>query len=89
MKSQKAAKSAEDELEEGSSSNTDCDQDTDVSFMNDADEEIDATEIEQEDSVEYMKRSTAEAEERMKAAQIPCWQVPTRRRAEAPEDILA
>ena len=34
---------------DGSSSNTDCDQDSDVSFMNDIDEEIDTDQIEEED----------------------------------------
>ena len=38
-----------DESEDGQSSNTHNDQDSDVSFENDADEEIDATEIEEED----------------------------------------
>ena len=56
-------KSSEDEAVEGSSSNTDCDQDSDVSFVNDTDEEIDTAEIEQEEWIEYIKRSTAEAEE--------------------------
>ena len=32
---------------EDSSSNTDCDQDSDVSFMSDTDEEIDTAEIEE------------------------------------------
>ena len=41
------------------------DQDSDVSFQEDADEEIDATENE-EDWFEYIKRSTKEADENMK-----------------------
>ena len=52
---------------EGISSNTDCDQDNDISFMNDTDDEIHADEIE-EDWIEDMKRSTAIAVERMKGA---------------------
>ena len=72
-------KSSEDETVEGSSSNTDCDQDSDVSFANDTDEENGTPEIEQEDWIEYRKRSTAEAEERMNAAKIPCW-IETHRR---------
>ena len=40
-------KSSQDETEEGSSSNTDCDQSSDVSFAKDTDEEIDTAEIEQ------------------------------------------
>ena len=58
---------------------TDCDQDGDISCKNDTDEEIDTAEIEQEDWIEYMKRSTDEAMERMKTAQIQCW-VKTHRR---------
>ena len=40
------------------------DQDSDVSFQEDADEEIDATENE-EDWIEYIKRGTKDAEEHM------------------------
>ena len=47
--------SSEDETKEGSSSNTDYDQDSDVSIANDSDKEIDRAEIEQEDWVEYVK----------------------------------
>ena len=47
--------------------------------MNDTDEEIDTAEIEEEDWIEYMKRSTDEAMERMKTAKIHCW-IKTRRR---------
>ena len=46
--------------------------------MNDTDEEIDTAEIE-EDWIEYMKRSTEEAMERMKTAKIQCW-IKTHRR---------
>ena len=42
------------------------------------DEEIDATENE-EDWIEYIKRSTKEAEEHMKKQEIPCW-IETHRR---------
>ena len=66
-------------LLKGSSSNTDCDQDSDVSVMKDTDEEMDTAEIEEEDWVEYMKRSTATPVERLKADKIPCW-IETHRR---------
>ena len=66
-------KSSDEETAEGSNSNTDCDQDSDVSFMKDIDEVIGTGEFEEEDWFEYMKRSTAAALERMKAAKIPCW----------------
>ena len=36
-------------------------------------------EIEEEDGIEYLKRSTREAEEQMKKANIPCW-IETHRR---------
>ena len=54
------------------SSNTDHDQDSDISFMNDTDEEIDTAEIEEQDWIEYMKRSTDEAMVRMKTAKVQC-----------------
>ena len=56
------------ETEEGSASNTDCDQDSDVSFSED-----------EEEWIEYIKRSTREAEKQMKKAKIPCW-IETHRR---------
>ena len=43
-----------------------------VSFQEEADEEIDATENE-EDWVEFIKRSTKDAEDHMKKHKIPCW----------------
>ena len=47
--------------------------------MNDTDEEIDTAEIAEEECFEYLKRSTAKAVERMKAAKIPHW-IETHRR---------
>ena len=44
----------------------------DVSFQEDEDEEIDATENE-EDWIEYIKRSTKEADENMKKHRVKCW----------------
>ena len=64
--------SSEDETDDGHSSSTNCDQDSDISFMKDTDEEIDTAMIDEEDWVEYMKRSTEEAMERMKPAKIQC-----------------
>ena len=63
--------SSDEEIVECSGSNTDCDQDSDVSFMKDTDEEIDAGEIEEDEWTDYMKRSTAIAAERLKAAKMP------------------
>ena len=48
------------------------DQDSDVSFESDNDEEIDAAEIEEEDWVEYIKRSTNEGLEKMGSEKIRC-----------------
>ena len=61
-------KETEDESQEESNK----DQDSDVSFQEEADEEIDATENE-EDWVEFIKRSTKDAEEHMKKHKLPCW----------------
>ena len=52
--------------------NTECDQDSDVSFTKDTDEVIDTAQFEEEHWIEHIKRSTATAVERMKAAQTPC-----------------
>ena len=57
--------STEDENEGGQSSNTRNDQDSDISFENDTDDEIDTTAIEEEDWIEHMIRSTDEAIEKM------------------------
>ena len=61
---------SEEEIEDGYDSNSDCDQDSDISFMNDTDDEIAAAETEEE-WIEYMKRSTEAAIEQMKIAKIP------------------
>ena len=50
--------------------------DSEVSFEDDADEEIDTTLIEEEDSIEYIQRSTDEAKEKMESAKIRCWNKP-------------
>ena len=62
-----------DENEDGQSSNTHNDVDSEVSFEDDADEEIDTTSIEEEDWIDYIKRSTEEAMEKMESAKIRCW----------------
>ena len=61
-----------DESEDGKSDTSHNDQDSDVSFEIDYDEEIDAAEIEEEDWVEYIKRSTSEAMEKMDNEKIRC-----------------
>ena len=49
------------------------DVDSEVSFEDDADDEIDTTVIEEEDWIEYIKRSTEDAMEKMECAKIRCW----------------
>ena len=44
-----------------------------MSFESGNDEEIDAAVIEEEDWVEYIKRSTNEAVEKMESEKIRCW----------------
>ena len=64
---------SEDETEDGRSSSTNHDQDSDISFMNETDEEIDTAAIEEE-WIDYMKRSTDEAIEQMKKnTDTRCW----------------
>ena len=63
----------DDESEDGKISVSHNDQDSDVSFESDNDEEIDAAEIEEEDWVDYIKRSTNEAMEKMENEKIRRW----------------
>ena len=65
--------SADDESEDGQSSNTHNDQDREISFEKDTDEETDTTVIEDEDWIEYITRSTDEAMEKIENAKIRCW----------------
>ena len=65
--------STDDESGDGQSTTTQNDVDSEVSFEDDADNEIDATLIEEEDWIEYIKRSTEEAMEKMERAKIRCW----------------
>ena len=65
--------STDDESGDGQSTRTQNDVDSEVSFEDDADEEIETTVIEEEDGIEYIKRSTEDAMERMAHAKIRCW----------------
>ena len=65
--------STDNESGDGLSTTTHNDVHSDVSFEDDADEEIDTTSIEVEDWIEYIKRSTEEAIEKMESAKIRCW----------------
>ena len=64
--------SSDDESGDGQSTTTHNDVNSDVSFEEDADEEIDTTSIEEE-WIEYIKRSTEEAIEKMESAKIRWW----------------
>ena len=59
--------------DDGQSTKSKDDVDSEVSFEDDADEEIDTTVIEEEDWIEYIKRSTEDAMEKMAHAKIRCW----------------
>ena len=65
--------STDDESGDGQSTTTHNDVDSEVSFEDDADDEIDTTLIEEEDWIEYIKRSTEEAMYKMESAKIRCW----------------
>ena len=66
-------RNGDDESCDGLSTTTQNDMDSEVSFEDDADEEIDTTSIEEEDWIEYIKRSIEEAKEKMESAKIRCW----------------
>ena len=44
-----------------------------MTFEEDSDEEMDTTTIEEEDWIEYIKRNTADAVDKMEHAKIRCW----------------
>ena len=62
--------STDDESGDGQSTTTQNDVDSEVSFEDDADDEIDTTLIEEEDWIEYIKRSAEDAMEKMERAKI-------------------
>ena len=57
---------------DGQSTTTHNDVDSEVSFEDDGDDEIDTTLIEEEDWIEYINRSTEDAMEKMECAKIRC-----------------
>ena len=58
---------------DGQSTTTHNDVDSEVSFEDDADDEIDTTLNEEEDWIECIKRSTEDNIEKMESAKIRCW----------------
>ena len=65
--------STDDESRDGQSTRTQNDVDTEVTFEDDADEEIDTTAIEEEDWIDYIKRSIVDAMDKMERAKVRCW----------------
>ena len=65
--------SADDESGDGQSTKTQDDVDCEVTFEDDADEEMDTTAIEEEDWIDYIKRSIVDAMDKMERAKIRCW----------------
>ena len=64
--------STDDESGDGQSTKTQDDVDSEVTFEEDSDEEMDTTVIAEEDWIEYMKRSTEDAMDKLERAKIRC-----------------
>ena len=64
--------STDDESGDGQSTKSQDDVDSEVTFEEDPDEEIGTLAIEEEDWIEYIKRSTADALDKMERAKIRC-----------------
>ena len=65
--------SAGDESGDGQSTKTHDDVDSEVTFEDDADEEMVSTATEEEDWINYIKRSTVDAMDKMERAKIRYW----------------
>ena len=65
--------STDDESGDGQSTKTQDDVDSEVTFEDDPDEENDTTTIEEEEWIDYIKRSTVDALDKMEHAKIRCW----------------
>ena len=65
--------STDDESGEGQSTKSKDDVDSEVTFEEDSDEEMDTIENEEEDWIEYIKRSTVDALDSLEHAKIRCW----------------
>ena len=65
--------SADDKSGDGQSTKTHDDVDSEVTFEDDPDEEMDTTAIGEEDWIDYIKRSTVDALDKMERAKIRCW----------------
>ena len=65
--------STDDESGDGQSTRTQNDVDSEVTFDEDSEKDIDTIEIEEEDWIDYIKRSTADTLDKMEHAKIRCW----------------
>ena len=65
--------STDDESGDGQSTKSEDDVDSGVTFDEDSEKEKDTIEIEEEDWIDYIKRSTADALDKMEHAKIRCW----------------
>ena len=65
--------STDDESGDGQSTKSEDDLDSGVTFDEDFEKDIDTVEIEEEDWIDYIRRSTADAIDKMEHARIRCW----------------
>ena len=65
--------STDDKSGEDQSTKSEDDMDSGVTFDEDSEKDIDTAEIEEEDWFDYIRRSTADAIDRMDHAKIRCW----------------
>ena len=65
--------STDDKSGEDQSTKSEDDMDSGATFDEDSDKDIDTAEIEEEDWFDYIRRSTADAIDRMDHAKIRCW----------------
>ena len=65
--------STDDESGDGQSTKSEDDVDSGVTFDEDSEKDIDTVEIEEEDWIDYIRRSTADATDKMEHARIRCW----------------
>ena len=65
--------STDDESGDGQSTKSEDDLDSGVTFDEDSEKDIDTVEIEEEDWIDYIRRSTADAIDKMEHARIRCW----------------
>ena len=65
--------STDDESGDGQSTKSEDDVDSGVTFDEDSEKDIDTVEMEEENWIDYIRRSTADAIDKMEHARIRCW----------------